>query len=91
MSCSRYACIWADGVYFNARVGGEGNCVLVVVGAEFYGERELLPDLKDRGMSEDPKLAIADGALGFTKASPTGIPNHRYAAMLGPQDGDHRR
>src|SRR6056297_410083 len=80
LSRSRYAYIWADGVYFNARVEGERNCVLVVVGATFNGDKELLAitngvreseaswkelllDLKDRGMSEDPKLAIADGAL----------------------------
>ena len=87
LSHSRYAYIWADGVYFNARVEGERNCVLVVVGATFNGEKELLAitngvreseaswkelllDLKKRGMSEDPKLAIADGALGFWKALP---------------------
>ena len=30
--------------------------------------REVLMDLKRRGMTESPKLAIADGALGFWKA-----------------------
>ncbi len=38
LSSSRYAYIWADGVHFNARVEGERNCVLVVVGAKFNGE-----------------------------------------------------
>jgi transposase-like protein len=92
ISSSRYAYIWADGVYFNARVEGERNCVLVVVGATFNGDKELLAitngvresevswkelllDLKDRGMSEDPKLAIADGALGFWKALPQVFPS----------------
>ena len=42
LSSFRYAYIWADGVYFNARVEGERNCVLVVVGATFNGEKELL-------------------------------------------------
>jgi transposase-like protein len=91
LSHSRYAYIWADGVYFNARVEGERNCVLVVVGATFNGEKELLAitngvreseaswkelllDLKDRGMTDDPKLAIADGALGFWKALPQVFP-----------------
>jgi transposase-like protein len=32
--------------------------------------RELLLDLKHRGLSIDPKLAIGDGALGFWKALP---------------------
>jgi hypothetical protein len=75
-------------------VEGERNCVLVVVGAKFNGEKELLAitngvresetswkelllDLKDRGMSEDPKLAIADGALGFWKALPQVFPSTR--------------
>ena len=94
LSSSRYAYIWADGVYFNARVEGERNCVLVVVGAKFNGEKELLAitngvreseaswkelllDLKSRGMSEDPKLAIADGALGFWRALPQVFPSTR--------------
>ncbi len=92
LSSSRYAYIWADGVYFNARVEGERNCVLVVVGATFNGDKELLAitngvreseaswkelllDLKDRGINEDPRLAIADGALGFWKALPAVFPN----------------
>ena len=94
LSSSRYAYIWADGVYFNARVEGERNCVLVVIGATFNGDKELLAitngvreseaswkelllDLKKRGMSEDPKLAIADGALGFWKALPQVFPSTR--------------
>jgi transposase-like protein len=32
--------------------------------------KELLLDLKQRGLTIDPKLAIADGALGFWKALP---------------------
>jgi len=31
---------------------------------------EVLLDLKDRGLKNDPKLAIGDGALGFWKALP---------------------
>ena len=91
LSASHYAYIWADGVYFNARVEGERSCVLVVVGAKFNGEKELLAmidgvreseaswkelllELRDRGMTVDPKLAIADGALGFWKALPQVFP-----------------
>ena len=74
--------------------GGERNWVLVVVGATFDRENELLAitngireseaswkeillDLKKRGMSEDPKPAIADGALGFRKAPPQVFPSTR--------------
>lgn len=32
--------------------------------------KELLLDLKERGLSMDPKLAIGDGSLGFWKALP---------------------
>ena len=77
--------IWADGVYFKPRMAEEKQCVLVIVGADEYGRkellamtdgfrestqswRELLLDLKRRGLKQDPKLAIGDGALGFWTA-----------------------
>ena len=77
--------VWADGVYFKPRMAEEKQCVLVVVGADEYGHkellamtdgfresteswRELLLDLKRRGLKQDPKLAVGDGALGFWTA-----------------------
>ena len=92
ISSKGYAYIWADGVYFNARIERERSCILVVLGAKFNGEKELLAigdgvreseaswkdlllELKDRGMTEDPKLAVADGALGFWKALPQVFPS----------------
>ena len=39
--------------------------------------KELLLDLKSRGLSVDPKLAIGDGALGFWKALPQAFPTTR--------------
>lgn len=39
--------------------------------------KELLLELKDRGLEIDPKLAIADGALGFWKAVPQVYPTTR--------------
>lgn len=91
LSAKEYAYLWADGVYFNARIEGERSCILVIIGAKYNGEKELLAiaagyreseeswkelllELKDRGMSGDPKLAIADGALGFWKALPKVFP-----------------
>ena len=91
LSSTQYAYLWADGVYFNARIEGDRSCILVVVGAKYNGEKELLAvtpgyreseeswkelllELRDRGMSIDPKLAIADGALGFWKALPQVFP-----------------
>jgi len=84
----RYVYIWADGVYFNIRLGDPGNarqCILVVIGATAAGKkellavtdgyreseqswRELLLDLKNRGLRMAPELATGDGALGFWAA-----------------------
>jgi len=92
LTANQYAYIWADGVYFNARIEGDRSCILVVVGAKFNGEKELLAitagyreseaswkelllELRDRGLTVDPKLAIADGALGFWKALPQVFPS----------------
>jgi transposase-like protein len=38
---------------------------------------ELLVDLKKRGLSDDPSLAVGDGALGFWKALPKVFPKTR--------------
>ena len=44
----RYVYIWADGVYFNVRLGDDDSaCILVILGATETGEKEI--------------LAIADG------------------------------
>ena len=89
-----YAYVWADGVYFNVRLEDERTCILVVVGANYRGEKELLAvrdgfreseqswkelllELKDRGLKIAPKLAIADGALGFWKALAQVYPSTR--------------
>ena len=85
LSHRRFLYIWADGVYFKPRMAEERQCVLVIVGADEYGRkellamidgfresaenwRELLLDLRRRGLKQDPKLAIGDGALGFWTA-----------------------
>jgi len=86
----RYVYVWADGVYFNVRLGGDGEspnrqCILVLIGATAEGKKELIAvqdgyreseqswtelllDLKARGLTEAPKLAVGDGALGFWAA-----------------------
>ena len=85
LSHRRFLYIWADGVYFKPRMAEERQCVLVIVGTDEYGRkellamidgfresaeswRELLLDLRRRGLKQDPKLAIGDGALGFWTA-----------------------
>jgi transposase-like protein len=85
LSARRYVYIWADGVYLQARMETDKQCILVLIGATPEGKkeligfqtgyrestqswRELLADLKGRGLSVPPELAIGDGALGFWKA-----------------------
>jgi putative transposase len=40
--------------------------------------RKLLVDLKARGLSIAPELAIGDGALGFWKALDEALPTTRH-------------
>ena len=85
LSSKRYAYIWADGIYLQARLEEEKQCILVIIGATPEGRkeligftdglresaqdwRELLLDLKRRGLAHAPELAVADGGLGFWKA-----------------------
>lgn len=85
LSARRFVYVWADGVYFQPRMAEEKQCVLVLIGADEWGRkevlgltdgyrestqswRELLLDLKRRGMAHAPDLAIGDGALGFWAA-----------------------
>ena len=80
----RYTYIWADGVHFNVRLETDRLACLVIIGVRPDGVKEvialedgyresteswlaLLRDLKHRGLSA-PKLAMADGALGFWSA-----------------------
>ncbi|MBB3143615.1 IS256 family transposase [Halomonas organivorans] len=80
----RYVYWWADGVYSNVRlddrlcllvivgVTAHGRKELVAV-EDGHREseaswKELLTGLRERGLTEAPRLAIGDGALGFWKA-----------------------
>ncbi len=79
-----YVYVWADGVHFNIRLEDDRLACLTLIGVLPDGTKEvvaledgyresteswktLLRDLKRRGMPA-PKLAIADGALGFWTA-----------------------
>ena len=86
LSARRYVYVWADGIYLQARLADEKQCILVLIGATPEGRKELvgfsdgaresandwrdlLLDLKRRGLDVRPELVIADGALGFWKAA----------------------
>ena len=90
----QYVYVWADGVYFQARMETERQCILVLMGSTPSGEKELIAildgyreseqswyelllDLKQRGLSTAPKLAVGDGALGFWKALAKVFPETR--------------
>jgi putative transposase len=85
LSAKRYVYFWVDGIYVQARLEDDAQCLLVIIGATAEGKKELvgladgiresaqswkelLLDLKRRGLIIGPQLAIADGALGFWKA-----------------------
>ncbi len=95
LSARRYVYIWADGVYLQARMEPQAECMLVLIGATPEGKkellgfqvgmresaqswRELLVDLKARGLAIAPELATGDGALGFWKALEETSPSTRH-------------
>src|SRR5215218_10206461 len=95
LSARRYVYLWADGVYLQARMEPQAECMLVLVGATLEGKkelvgfqvglresaqswRELLADLKARGLAIAPELATGDGALGFWKALEAVFPSTRH-------------
>ena len=95
LSARRYVYIWADGVYLQARMEPQAECMLVLIGATPEGRkellgfqvgvresaqswRELLVDLKARGLVIAPELATGDGALGLWKALEQVSPTTRH-------------
>lgn len=94
LSEKRYVYVWADGVYSNARLEDERACLLVIMGADSLGNKELIAvsdgfresaqswkeillDLKSRGLQIDPALAVCDGAMGFQAAAAEVWPSTR--------------
>ena len=85
LSAKQYVYFWVDGIYVQARLEDDAQCLLVIIGATAEGKKELvglsdgiresaqswkefLLDLKRRGLTIAPQLAVADGALGLWKA-----------------------
>jgi len=95
LSARRYVYVWADGIYLQARMEDNAECMLVLIGATPEGKkelvgfqtgvresaqswRELLIDIKQRGLAIAPDLAVGDGALGFWKAIEEVSPTTRH-------------
>lgn len=84
LSDRRYVYWWVDGVYSNVRLDDRLCLLVVIGVTEHGhkeliavedGHREseaswleLLTGLRERGLTQGPKLAVGDGALGFWKA-----------------------
>jgi transposase-like protein len=81
---NEYVYIWVDGIYFSIRLEGERQCILVIMGVNADGVKELIAvrdGVRESELSwkelllslrdrgmQAPKLAVGDGALGFWKA-----------------------
>src|SRR5215203_4972240 len=95
LAARHYVYLWADGIYLQARMEPQAECMLVLIGATPEGKkelvgfqvgvresaqswRELLIDIKLRGLEAAPDLAVGDGALGFWKAIEEVFPVTRH-------------
>jgi len=84
LSKKRYVYFWVDGLYCNVRmeekqcllviIGAKENGQKELIALEDgfreseQSWKEVLLDLKKRGLTQGPKLAIGDGSLGFWQA-----------------------
>jgi transposase-like protein len=82
LSQKRYAYWWTDGVYSNVRLDDRLCLLVIIGVTEYGHKelvavedghreseanwRELLTGLRERGLDYAPKLAVGDGALGFS-------------------------
>ena len=99
----RFLYIWADGVYFKPRMAEEKQCVLVIVGADEYGRKELLAmtdgfresteswrevllDLKRRGLKQDPETGHRRRRSRVLDRAARGVRHDAGTTLLGPQD-----
>ncbi|MGR3382383.1 MULTISPECIES: IS256 family transposase [Roseobacteraceae] len=95
LSTRHYVYIWADGVYLQARMEENAECMLVIIGATPEGKKELLgfqvglresaqswhellSDIKGRGLSIPPEIAVGDGAMGFWNALDRAFPSTKH-------------
>ncbi len=95
LAARRYVYVWADGVYLQARMEDNAECMLVLIGATPEGKkelvgfqvgaresaqswRELLVEVKQRGLRIAPEIAVGDGGLGFWKAIDEVFPGTRH-------------
>lgn len=96
LSARRYVYIWADGVYLQARMEPQAECILVIPGATPEGKkeivgfqvgvresapswRELLVDIKARGLAVPPEVAVGP-SRPIAAQSPAGQRTGRWGS-----------
>src|SRR5271169_2107361 len=107
LSARRYVYVWADGVYLQARMEPQAECMLVLMGATPEGKKELIGF--QTGMRESAKLEgtprrpegarVVDRAgdrgrrrrAGFLEGARRGVPDHAPSAMLVAQGLERAR
>ena len=86
LSHKKFYYVYADGIYLQAGIADERACLLVIIGVDEMGEKQLLGlrqgyrESKESWLElllelkargmNEPALAIADGGLGFWAALP---------------------
>lgn len=94
LSSTRYVYWWADGIYLTARMDdaqcvlvlmgvtelGNKELIAIETGCRESKESwlELMRDLKRRGLTHAPRIAVGDGALGFWGALTEMFPKTRH-------------
>ena len=61
LSARCYVYVWADGVYLQARMEPQAECILVIIGATPEGKKELVGRLPGWHARERPELARTPG------------------------------
>ena len=87
LSARRYVYLWADGVYFTPRLEHERQCLLVLIGADASGRKELLA--VEDGFRESARLPYALTA-SMPCLRPVGCPqkpHHADGAVSGRGQG----
>jgi len=90
----RYIYVWVDGIYTRVRTTNDRPCMLVMIGCDEYGNKEILAVVDGERESElswtavlldlkqrglhAPSLAIGDGALGFWNAVDKVYPSTKH-------------
>ena len=100
---SSYVYFWVDGIHFNVRLDEERSCILVVMGADATGRKELLAvsdgyreskaswreillDLKRRGLKIGTEAGRRRRGVGILGGASRSLPRMSGATLLGAQD-----